>query len=94
MKGTLTGLAAHLKRHALNMHTFYEILKSRNTPLLSAEEIEVAEGQKTFANNADFEQFIRAYTDEHQQTLRESFERASAKAIGPWNQAKFERLLV
>ncbi|KAJ6530146.1 hypothetical protein B0H19DRAFT_1328150 [Mycena capillaripes] len=29
--------------------------------------------------------FIRVYTtDEHQQTLRESFERASAKTIGPW----------
>lgn len=64
------------------MFRFYEILDARKKPqVVTAEEIEIAEGRKTFANRNEFTQFLRGYRDAHQQTLRESFERAGAKAM-------------
>ncbi|KAJ6486536.1 hypothetical protein C8R47DRAFT_1196660 [Mycena vitilis] len=96
MRGSLTGLIGHLKTHAPDMLRFYEILNGKyKTAGLTEEEIEIAEGRRVFQDRKDLMQFLSCYTGDHrQQTLRESLERVAEKNVGPWDQGKFERLLV
>ncbi|KAJ6501684.1 hypothetical protein C8R47DRAFT_1067971 [Mycena vitilis] len=93
---SLTGLIGHLKTHAPDMLRFYEILNGKyKTAGLTEEEIEIAEGRRVFQDRKDLMQFLSRYTGDHrQQTLRESLERVAEKNVGPWDQGKFERLLV
>jgi hypothetical protein len=55
-----TGLTNHLKAHAADMLEFHDIVKDRKRPPTS-EEIEIAEGQKTFASPEDFRTFLNGY---------------------------------
>jgi hypothetical protein len=65
------------------MYRFYEILRRRSTPL-TPEELEIAKGQKIFADPKDLIAFIdscAAALGTHQQSIRESFARASEKNL-------------
>ncbi|KAJ7762079.1 hypothetical protein B0H14DRAFT_2633974 [Mycena olivaceomarginata] len=98
MRGSLNGLSQHLKSNAPHMYRLYEIMhsKERTTPITS-EEIDVAEGRTTFAVREELVTWLdklAGASGRYQQSLRESFNRASEKSAGPWNQAEFERLLV
>ncbi|KAJ6565702.1 hypothetical protein B0H10DRAFT_1965559 [Mycena sp. CBHHK59/15] len=93
-----TGLDQHLKSHAPDMCRFYEMLNSRDRSIRpSDEEIEIARGEKKFATRDEFLEYLgrgESAAEHRQQSLREAFARSGEKAAGPWDQAKFEELLV
>ncbi|KAK6981508.1 Transposase-like protein, partial [Favolaschia claudopus] len=96
MRSSLNGLTGHLKGAAPDMFRLYEILKDRKTPA-TAEEADIASGKKQFAKREDLLAYldkISSATTLNQQTIREAFARAQETKLGPWDQAKFERLLV
>ncbi|KAK6981440.1 hypothetical protein R3P38DRAFT_2578502, partial [Favolaschia claudopus] len=96
MRSSLSGLTGHLKGAAPDMFRFYEILKDRKTPA-TAEEADIASGKKQFAKREDLLAYldkISSATALNQQTIREAFARAQETKLGPWDQAKFEQLLV
>lgn len=76
------GLVGHLKTHARDMHRFHSILHARKSGP-SAEEIEIAEGHKTFANRAEFVKYLDSLNSlvERQQTLRESLMRSAESKV-------------
>ncbi|KAJ6597895.1 hypothetical protein B0H10DRAFT_2231910 [Mycena sp. CBHHK59/15] len=84
----LNGLDQHLKSHAPDMCRFYEMLNSRDRSIRpSDEEIEIARGEKKLRLGTSFSSTLAG-------SLREAFARSGEKAAGPWDQAKFEELLV
>ncbi|KAJ7855723.1 hypothetical protein B0H14DRAFT_3448816 [Mycena olivaceomarginata] len=98
MRGSLNGLTSHLKNHAPDMYRLYEIMSSKDRKMpVTDEEIAIAEGRKTFAGRDELVEYLNDLSGTsigYQQTLRESFERANQKILGPWDQGKSERLLV
>ncbi|KAJ7848269.1 hypothetical protein B0H14DRAFT_2583118 [Mycena olivaceomarginata] len=82
-KGSFTGLIGHMKTHAPDMYRFYEILNGKYKIVgLTEQEIAIAEGRKVFVDRKDFNHFLNSYTGAtHQQTLRESLERAAEKSV-------------
>ncbi|KAJ6522626.1 hypothetical protein B0H10DRAFT_1667548, partial [Mycena sp. CBHHK59/15] len=86
MRNCLNGLTGHLKSHAKDMYQLFEILKARKTPATS-EEIEIAQGRKTFEKRADLLKFIASF-------YLCFFERQNDSVQGDWDQAEFEKLLV
>ncbi|KAJ6616915.1 hypothetical protein B0H10DRAFT_2219094 [Mycena sp. CBHHK59/15] len=80
MRGTLNGLTQHLKSHAPEMHRFFEILKSRATPL-TAEEVKIAEGRQILVDHQELVDFLDRYQEKRQQSLRESFARVNEKNL-------------
>ncbi|KAF8235292.1 hypothetical protein L208DRAFT_1541759 [Tricholoma matsutake] len=72
------------------MHNLYLVMKGRETP--TADEILMASGKKTFDNSLQAE-YLKII-EEQASGIKEAFMKQQAKAAEPWDQEKFERLLI
>ncbi|THU75934.1 hypothetical protein K435DRAFT_706104, partial [Dendrothele bispora CBS 962.96] len=87
----ILGLTYHLKSHFSAMFRLYEILHQSSEPPTS-EEIEIASGKKTLNPKS-----VHAYLlklERASEDIQKALENQAAKAAGPWDQSRFEGLLV
>ncbi|KAF5345060.1 hypothetical protein D9758_010453 [Tetrapyrgos nigripes] len=88
------GLKKHLNKNFKHLHQFFEILQERRKQGVAwtQDDINVAAGRKPFDDK--FAAALEEEIDSHQETIKEAFTKQRAAALEPWNQERFEELLV
>ncbi|SJL11777.1 uncharacterized protein ARMOST_15186 [Armillaria ostoyae] len=90
MWSSLNGLIGHLK-HFPVMYRLYEVLHQRPEPPTSEEE-DIASGKCVLEKDASREYLSQL--EKASKNIVKALEKQAAKAVGDWDQAKFERLLL
>ncbi|KAF5335031.1 hypothetical protein D9758_016187 [Tetrapyrgos nigripes] len=89
-----SGLKHHLKSNSKHLYQFFEILQGskKRGVVWTKDDIEVAAGCKAF--DQEFTAALDAEIDEHQENIKDAFTKQREAALEPWNQERFEELLV
>ncbi|KAF9063150.1 hypothetical protein BDP27DRAFT_1335608 [Rhodocollybia butyracea] len=91
MKSSLNGLTMHLKNHFPPMYRLWEVLHQQKK-IPTAEEVNIACGKTTL--DAQSATAFLGKLETVSYNIQAAFDAQARKAAGPWDQAKFESLLL
>ncbi|KAF9001006.1 hypothetical protein BDQ17DRAFT_1244915, partial [Cyathus striatus] len=93
MKSCVTGLANNLEKASPHMYQLYLLLKERPSDQpITQEELDLASG-KVSLDVTEAGTFLKKLRSQRE-NIRSAFARQEVNALGEWDQAKFEKLLV
>ncbi|KAH9008872.1 hypothetical protein EDB83DRAFT_2168691, partial [Lactarius deliciosus] len=92
MNYSLNGLVGHLRSTFKPLFQLYLVMKSRNGHPLTPDEIMYASGQKPFDSTTHT--LYLQELEKHTTSIKEAFLKQRAAENPPWDQERFEELLI